>query len=297
MAETSPDLQPGLILGLNQTYDLMIAKDKKAIAGTVSRSIGDLFQYLVDKPVGPVLIEVLARMGDEPATRALIKGFTKDAQFEKIASLLAANGMKAAPFLIDTVRESEDRTMRMKTMYVLSKIGPEVEDLAVKMLPDDRWFVKRNMAVLLTQLGTIKSVEPLKLQYDDKDARVRTEIMGSVYKLAGAQAEDLYTKGLADKEPEVRKLAVECLAKCPTDTAVDAMAAVYNKRDLLGRGETPEIKKAIVAACGEIGNKKAASFLMGAARDKDADLAAAAGALLPPLLKKLKEQGIQAGSV
>ncbi|HTY07588.1 MAG TPA: HEAT repeat domain-containing protein [Candidatus Edwardsbacteria bacterium] len=297
MAETSPELQPGLILGLNQTYDLMIAKDKKAIAGTISKSIGDLFPYLVDKPVGPVLIEVLARMGDEAATRALIKGFTKDAVFEKIAGLLAANGMKAAPWLIDTVRESEDRTMRMKTMYVLSKIGPEVEDLAIKMLPDDRWFVKRNMALLLAQLGSIKSVEPLKVQYDDKDARVRSEIMKTVFKLAGAKAEVLYLKGLADKEPDVRKLAIECLAKCPTDTAVDAMAAVYSKRDMLGRGEAPEIKKAVIAACGEIGSKKAASFLMGAARDKDPDLAAAAGAILPALLKKLKEQGIQAGSV
>jgi HEAT repeat protein len=182
-------------------------------------------------------------------------------------------------------------------MYVLSRIGPEVEDLAIKMLPDDRWFVKRNMAMLLAQLGTIKSVEPLKVQYDDKDARVRMEIMKTVFKLGGAKSEDLYLKGMGDKEPDVRKAAVECMGKCGGDASVDAMAAVYNKRDMLGRGEAPEIKKLIITACGEIGNKKAASFLMGAAKDKDADLAAAAQALLPALLKKLKEQGMQQGNL
>ncbi len=297
MAETAPELQSELIMGLGRMHETMLAKDKKAIAGTISKSIGDLFPYLVDKPVGGALIDMLARMGDEAATRALIKGFTKDAVFERIAGLLAANGIKAAPWLIDTVRESEDRTMRMKTMYVLSKIGPEVEDLAIRMLPDDRWFVKRNMALLLAQLGTAKSVEPLKVQYDDKDARVRVEILRTILKLAGPAAEDFYAKALADKEPEVRRAAVDCLAKCPTDGAVDAMAAVFTKRDMLGRGEAPEIRKAIVAAAGAIGTKKAASLLMGAARDKDAELAADAQAILPGLLKKLKEQGMQQGTV
>lgn len=297
MAEIVPELQAGVVEGLAALHGMLVAKDKKGVAATISRGLGDLFPYLVDKPVGGALIDMLARMGDEAATRALIKGFTRDAVFERIAGLLAANGMKAAPWLIDTVRESEDRTMRMKTMYVLSKIGPEVEDLAIRMLPDDRWFVKRNMALLLAQLGTAKSVEPLKVQYDDKDARVRVEILRTILKLAGAAAEDFYAKALADKEPEVRKAAVDCLAKCPTDTAVDALAAVFTKRDMLGRGETPEIRKAIVAAAGAIGTKKAASLLMGAARDKDAELSAAAQAILPGLLKKLKEQGMQQGTV
>ena len=50
-------------------------------------------------------------------------------------------------------------------------------------------------------------------------------------------------------------------------------------------------------ALGKIGTKRAASALMTAAKDKDADVAAAAQAALPPILKKLKEQGQQQGGM
>jgi len=104
-------------------------------------------------------------------------------------------------------------------------------------------------------------------------------------------------RGLLDKEDAVKKTAIEMLAKSASDAGTDAMAELYGRKDVLGRGETPEVKRSIIDAAGAIGTKRAANLLMTAARDKDQQLSAYAQEVLKPLLKKLKEQQFQQGGI
>lgn len=275
---------------LAQAHVQLVKEDKRSIAALASKALADVFPYLIDRPVVEDMLRALATMGDENAVRALIKGFNHPSRFEAIADILAGIGQPAVHWLLDTLRDSEDRDYRLKAMYVLTKIGSQAEKEAMKILSlEDRWFVRRNMALVLGQIGTEACLEELRKAFDDKDVRVRQEVLRAAAKIAGQKVEDLMIRGLMDKEPALKKMSIEYLGRYASEAGCDALIELYAKKDVLGRGEPPEIRMAIVEAAGAIGTKRAASLLMTAARDKESSISLRAQELLKPILKKLKE--------
>jgi HEAT repeat protein len=278
---------------IQQIADEIKNKQRQALVTRISKDISDIMLLMADKPVAKDMIKILALIGDEAAIRSLILGLLKDPILEDAASALAGIKDKALPYLLETVKESEDSNMRFKCMYVLNKIGAGVEEMAVKALSDDRWFVRRNMCVLLSLMGSKDSLSPLGAVLEDKDARIRLEALKALFKLGGQDAEAWLIRAMGDKDLEVKKQAIEFAGKAGSDASVDALSELFYKRDLLGRGEPPEIKKLIAGALGALGTKHAAEILIKIAKDKDAELAQAAQNVLPGVLKKLKEQTSQ----
>jgi len=294
LEETDKKLLRRVIELLAQAHVQLVKEDKRSLAAQASKALADIFPYLIDKPAVEDMLRALAVMGDENAVRALIKGFNHPTRFESIADIIAGIGQPAVHWLLDTLRDSEDRDYRLKAMYVLSKIGGQVEKEAMKILSlEDRWFVRRNMALVLGQVGTEACLEELRKAFDDKDVRVRMEVLRAAAKIAGQKVEDLMIRGLMDKDAAMKKLAIELLGRYASEAGCDALFELYTKKDVLGRGEPPEIKMAIVEAAGAIGTKRAASLLMTAARDKEAAISLRAQELLQPLLRKLKEAAIK----
>ncbi|MBI5804480.1 HEAT repeat domain-containing protein [candidate division TA06 bacterium] len=265
-------------------------KQRLALVTRISKDISDIMLLMADKPVAKDMIKVLSLIGDESAIRSLILGLLKDPILEPAAEALAQIKDKALPYLLETVKESEDSNMRFKCMYVLNKIGAGVEDMAIKALSDDRWFVRRNMCVLLSLMGGENSLSPLGAVLEDKDARIRLEALKALYKLGGQNSEAWLIRAMGDKDLDVKKQAIEFAGKAGTEASVDALTELYYKKDLLGRGEPPDIKKQIITSLGTLGTKTAASVLMKIAKDKDAELAQAAQPALAGVLKKIKEQ-------
>ncbi|MBI4727174.1 HEAT repeat domain-containing protein [candidate division TA06 bacterium] len=270
--------------------DELKSKQRQALVTCISKDISDIMLLMTDKPVAKDMIRILALIGDEAAIRSLILGLLKDPILEDAASALAGIKEKTLPYLLEAVKESEDSNMRFKCMYVLNKIGAGVEEMAIKALADDRWFVRRNMCVLLSLMGTEKSLSPMGALLDDKDPRVRLEGLKALYKIGGQQSEAWLIRAMGDKDTDVKKQAIELAGKAGAEASVDALTELYYKRDLLGRGEPVEIKKQAIISLGALGTRTAATVLMKIARDKDAEMAQTAQAVLPGVLKKIKEQ-------
>ena len=265
-------------------------KQRHSLVNRISKDISDIMLLMADKPVAKDMINLLALIGDESSIRSLILGLLKDPILEPAAEALAQIKDKALPYLLEAVKESEDSNMRFKCMYVLNKIGAGVEEMAVKALSDDRWFVRRNMCVLLSLMGGESSLSPLGAVLEDKDARIRLEALKALFKLGGQNSEAWLIRAMGDKDLDVKKQAIEFAGKAGTEASVDALTELYYKKDLLGRGEPADIKKQITASLGALGTKTAASVLMKIAKDKDAELAQAAQSVLPGVMKKIKDQ-------
>ncbi len=281
---------PWVLGTLERITEELRLREKHGLASHISANLADLLLLLSEKPLAKDIVRVLSKIDDDNALKVFVQALLKEPIFELVASELAAKGERAVPYLLAAVKESEDRTMRFKTLYVMNKIGPAVEEPVIKALADDRWFVRRNMCILLGQIGGPNSLAALGGLLDDKEPRVRVEALKAMFKIDGAGAEPWAIKSLGDKEVEVKKTALEILGQVGGEASVDALVELYQKKDLWGRTEPPEVKKAIVSALGGIGTKSAASFLMKVARDRDQELATAAVQVLHELMKKLKAQ-------
>ncbi len=274
---------------IEKVTDELLSRDKKNLASRISQNLSELIILFSDKPVANDIIRILSKIEDETALKILVQALLKEPIFETIATILVQKKAKAIPYLLQAVKESEDKTMRFKNLYVLDRIGQGVEPLAIKALNEERWFVRRNMVILLSLMGSDASIPYLGEALNDKDARVRMEVIRAIYKIGGRASESWLIRALSDKEDEVKKLAIEHLGMAGSDASVDVLTELYAKRDLLGRGENPGVKKQIIAALGHIKLKSSADFLIKVSKDRDPELSQAAQAALAELLKKQKD--------
>ena len=73
--------------------------------------------------------------------------------FDSLDRLLPQLPVEAFNPLLDTLATSENRTVRRKLLDRLSVIEVDISSLITSRLYDDRWFVQRNMLVLLERSG------------------------------------------------------------------------------------------------------------------------------------------------
>jgi HEAT repeat protein len=281
---------PWVLGTLERITDELRIREKHGLASRISGNLAELLMLLPEKPVAKDMVRILSKIGDDTALNTFVQALLKDPVFELVAEELAVKGEQAIPYLLGVVKESEDKTMRFKTMYVLNKIGPSVEEHIIRALADDRWFVRRNMCIMLGQVGGEASLPALGGLLEDKEPRVRIEALRAMNKIGGQACEPWAIRAVHDKDPEVKREALALLGQIGGEASVDGLCELYLKKDILGRTETNEVKRQIIAALGGIGTKSAAAFLMKVAKDRDQELAGAAVKTLQELMKKLKSQ-------
>ncbi len=281
---------PWVLGTLERIAEELRIREKHALASRISGNLAELLMLLSDKPVAKDMVRILSKIGDDTALQTFVQALLKEPLFELVADELAIKGEQAIPYLLGAVKESEDKTMRFKTMYILNKIGPSVEEHIIRALADDRWFVRRNMCIILGQVGGEASLPALGGLLEDKEPRVRIEALRSMNKIGGQACEPWAIKAIHDKDPEVKKEALTLLGQIGGEASVDGLCELYLKKDILGRTESNEVKRQIIQALGGIGTKSAAAFLMKVAKDRDQELAGAAVKTLQELMKKMKSQ-------
>ena len=73
--------------------------------------------------------------------------------FDSLDYLLPFLSLEDHGLLLDALAASENRTTRRKLLDRLSATALDLRPLIVARLEDERWFVQRNMLVLLTRAG------------------------------------------------------------------------------------------------------------------------------------------------
>ena len=77
---------------------------------------------------------------------------------------------------------------------------------AINLLRDDRWYVVRNMAELLGQLGLESAIPQLAKTLEHPEARVRRSAAGALAKIGTPPTVDLLRRALKDSDLETRKV-------------------------------------------------------------------------------------------
>ena len=207
-------------------------------------SSGPLLQRAVDRAltsgdIGPVLDALEhAPEGGGLVGSALWQRLTSPAIVERLVNVEPVNfaaidrilpRLNAAAIepVLDALAESESRTTRRGLLDRAGRIQADVSQAVVKRLQDPRWFVQRNMLVLLDALPRLPvgfSPEPYLAH---TDPRVRREAVKLQLKVARA-AEDIGGKGsgpgregalraaLQDADPRTMRIALAALQEdCP----------------------------------------------------------------------------------
>jgi HEAT repeat protein len=202
-------------------------------------SYGIALRRICTKPV----IEALARLVAAPKHRAdatlALQRAGADAVEVLFNMLVAASSMGERRAVFDTLTQMKHGTEQL-----------------IHMLDHPAWFVVRNVAELLGELGREDAVPALGRHLGHEDERVRKAVALALAKVGSRSAAEPLRRALRDKSPDVRmQVALGIGGRKSSAVAMPLVVAMEEEED-------EAVKRELILALGRIGSPDAVQALI-----------------------------------
>jgi hypothetical protein len=221
---------------------------------------------------------VMARLLAPPTLRALLSQEPLDvASLDSLLPYLKPEGFE---LVLDALAASEHRATRSKLLDRLARSAPDIGLAVAARLNDERWYVQRNMLVLLARSGRVPvgfspaqwtvhpdsrlRYEALRLQlgmpheHEEAVATALSDVDSRIVRLGLAalqqECSPMHVDRIAElalepsSDDEMRLLAVGALGRLRHSKALDALLALADGgRTLLGRRRLPPKSPVLLA--------------------------------------------------
>ena len=189
------------------------------ISGSIRRSLfrrAELWlRAAVDHPTYPAeraseVADAISQAGAPDVLEVLIAKLADEDQVEAAKRLLSTLTPGHIDTLIDMMASEEDRARRRTLLDVLGRESARDPRPVISRLGDERWFVVRNLAVVLGRSGNPQCVPALRGLLTHPDHRVRVETLRALSSLDSANV-DYFGEALLDSHESVRQAAIAML--------------------------------------------------------------------------------------
>ena len=203
------------------------------------RQYGIALKRMYSRPLMDQLVQLLDAPGFEPdASLALQRG-----------------GGDAVDVLLEQLTESPTVSARRHAFEVLSKMK-EAGGQLIAMMGHSQWYVVRNVAELVGELGLEEAVPALAKQLDHPDERVRRAVALSLAKIGTRSVAEPLRRALRDPSPDVRvQAALGVGGRKANALAMPLVVALDEEKD-------PAVVRELVLALGRIGSPDAVQALI-----------------------------------
>jgi hypothetical protein len=175
---------------------------------------------------------------------------------EHVLAIYARLGEPAAAVLVEELADSQQRFERRALFDVISKLKAG-RSVLVGSLSDPRWYVVRNAADLLGEIGGDEAVGELLELFTHADERVRRSGVAAVARsTAQTGTVDPLIRALQDQSAQVRVAAAAGLGVRKSAKSLDALV------DRLDKEDDQTVQVAILDALGRNGTPTAVSKLV-----------------------------------
>lgn len=206
--------------------------------------------------------QAIAALGDASGIAYIIgKLCEKDCALDDdLIFLLVSLGDAAVPPLLERLAEEETLSARRKVMGTLSRLGPVALPHLVAGLRDSRWYVVRNLVLVLGTIGLPEAVAPLRPLLTYPDPRVRKEVVKALTRIGTAAAADALLQRLGDPDPGVRQSVIAALGTLKVTRAIGPLTELA--RQFSAFAKDVDTQKAAIVALGAIGDPQAVPVLV-----------------------------------
>jgi hypothetical protein len=150
--------------------------------------------------------------------------------------------------LADALSATQDRFARRAYVDTIVAFGQDAMPVIERMAEDRRWFVVRNAAAILGDVGGERAVELVTATLAHPRARVRREGLLALAKIGGQDAEMLVYGMIDDPDPDVRLAAAMAAGELKIERALRPLLAV------LDDDSDPDLVVGILHALGQLGD-------------------------------------------
>jgi HEAT repeat protein len=249
------DGTPTLLARIDALFRAFLASGRLDAAATLAE---DLRKISDDGALAPEvrgqLDGTLTRMATSESVVAMVDAFSRGGSGSAAVArrLLDALGSAAARGFLLALAEEKDKSRRRRILEVLASLGPVIAPSATELLADDRWYVVRNMIVLLHRVGERSALPDIRRCAGHHDLRVRLEAIKWLLAYDPEVPRDLLERAINDPDPKLAEAAVALAGSYGIKEAADPLLAIVDGLDIMGKRRSLRVKA--LKALGDLGD-------------------------------------------
>jgi hypothetical protein len=217
----------------------VVVRLEAKVADAPRRQYGIALKRMLNKQ----MLQGIAHLLDIPAHR------------EEGALVLQRAGADGVEVLLDILVSAPTVKERRGAFDALTRMTHGTDQL-VHMLSHPQWFVVRNIAELVGELGLEDAVPALGKQVGHEDERVRKAVALALAKIATPNCAEPLRRALRDKSPVVRmQVALGIGGRKSGALAMPLVVALDEEKD-------PEVERELILALGRIASSDAVQALI-----------------------------------
>lgn len=205
-------------------------------------------------------LEGLRAIGDRKGVQHLLGLLLgeKSPPLDALAGIFTALWEGTGEALIEALARAQKPNVRRRILYVLKSLGDLIVPTLVQRLKDDRWFVARNAASVLGEIGRPKAVDPLGIALGHADGRVRREAVRALSRIGGERALTYLVGALGGKDLKTEEQIILALGHARERKAVPPLIEILRRR---AGAKNEGVLREAVRALGRIGGAEGAEGL------------------------------------
>jgi HEAT repeat protein len=169
-----------------------------------------------------------------------------------IQRLTEALGAGARRNLLIALTEESNRSRRRRLFDFITSLGPVIAPEVTAFLGDSRWYVLRNMIVLLRTMNDRTSLPEIRKLAAHRDLRVKMEAIKSLFLLDSGVPPELLTNVINDPDPKVAETAVALVGSAGIKQGLQPLLRIVSGSDVFGGHRALRLKA--IRALGELGD-------------------------------------------
>jgi len=168
-------------------------------------------------------------------------------------------GWESLSTVTDLLGVLEYRAHREAICDYLADKGRDHIDIISKGIFDRRWFVVRNTAAILTQIGTEEAIPYLEKAITHEDFRVRYQVALGVCREVTEENIELLFKLIWDNDERVRSTAIEAILDQKGEIVLKTIVRIINDDRFASLSEL--IQERMIMTLSELGGEHAVNYL------------------------------------
>lgn len=202
-----------------------------------------------------LLLDALGRVLSENAVRSLQDALDEGEPFtrDELREFLLVLGLPALGPICELLGSVKKLKMRKIIVESLVELGKDDPHVFAGFLTDGRWFLVRNMVLILSLLQTPVALEMITGLISHREMRVRKEVLAYLESSQDPKARTYLVKFLRDESAQLRIRALQVLVRDRHPFTLKAAVGLATAADFPAR--EPAEKKAICEAIGILGSE------------------------------------------
>jgi HEAT repeat protein len=197
-----------------------------------------------------IIEQVISRAGSLDNLQVLF-GMSQDPV--EIRQCLLLLGTQSLTQMIQVLSELNDRKQRRLLCEILAEIGKQDIDALAEALNNEKWYLVRNIVMVLGMTKDPDSVKHLEKVLNHKDARVRRETIRALEGISSGETKDLFIVALEDSDVAVRIAALRALRRLKAPGLFEVLSRNISRDELRKKpfAEKKELLETIAVLGGE----------------------------------------------